>query len=241
MKLIADLHTHTYMSGHAYASAEEMARAAAQRGLKAIAITDHGPAMVGGPQPIYFYCLKYQARILAGIPVFRGMEANILSDDGKLDSNENMVRNLDFVMAGIHPNVTDTSALTDYTQGIVSAMEVPYIKIICHPDQGRLPLDVDAVVQAAHRTGKILEVNNHSLDDDFPGDALGSYKHMLTLCRQLDVPVVVNTDAHSQDYVGVWNNALPILEEINFPEELVVNASWENLEKYLGIKSPESI
>lgn len=54
MKLIADLHTHTLFSTHAYSSPEEMIRRAGEMGLYAIALTDHGYAMPGSPGAWYF-------------------------------------------------------------------------------------------------------------------------------------------------------------------------------------------
>jgi len=48
IKLVADLHVHTISSGHAYSTVAEIIEAAAQKGLEAVALTDHGPAMPGG-------------------------------------------------------------------------------------------------------------------------------------------------------------------------------------------------
>ena len=59
MKLVADLHLHTIASGHAYSTIEEYVARAKKIGLKAIAITDHGPAMPGGPHQ---YHLKKRGR-----------------------------------------------------------------------------------------------------------------------------------------------------------------------------------
>lgn len=56
--IIADLHTHTLASTHAYSSLTEMVRAASERGLYAIAITDHGKAMPGSPRDWYFGNLR---------------------------------------------------------------------------------------------------------------------------------------------------------------------------------------
>ena len=53
MNIIADTHTHTSASTHAYSSLSEVVHAAALKGLYAVAITDHGEAMPGSPQPWY--------------------------------------------------------------------------------------------------------------------------------------------------------------------------------------------
>ena len=54
MKIIADLHTHTLVSAHAYSSLEEMVTGAGRANLSAIAITDHGPQMPDGSHPWHF-------------------------------------------------------------------------------------------------------------------------------------------------------------------------------------------
>lgn len=43
MQIIADLHTHTNVTDHAFSTLTEMVQAAEDRGLAAIAITNHGP------------------------------------------------------------------------------------------------------------------------------------------------------------------------------------------------------
>ena len=50
--LIADLHMHTLVSGHAYGTIREMAADAAQRNLQLIGITEHGPGVPGACDPI---------------------------------------------------------------------------------------------------------------------------------------------------------------------------------------------
>src|SRR5512146_3220126 len=54
LKIVADMHTHTIASGHAYSTVNELAHAAAAKGLAAMAITDHGPALPGGPHLYHF-------------------------------------------------------------------------------------------------------------------------------------------------------------------------------------------
>ena len=54
MKTQLDVHTHTVASGHAYSSLQEMAQAAADKGLKILGITEHGPGIPGTCNPMYF-------------------------------------------------------------------------------------------------------------------------------------------------------------------------------------------
>ena len=82
--IIADLHTHTLASTHAYSSLTEMVRAASERGLYAIAITDHGKAMPGSPRDWYFGNLREVPLRYRGVLTLAGMEANVLDFEGRL-------------------------------------------------------------------------------------------------------------------------------------------------------------
>ena len=82
MKIIADLHTHTLVSHHAYSSLEEMVAGAERANLSAIAITDHGPQMPDGANSWHFTSMWIVPRVINGITVLLGGEANIVSYDG---------------------------------------------------------------------------------------------------------------------------------------------------------------
>ena len=104
MRLLADLHTHTIASGHAYSTLTENARAAARRGLELIAITDHGPSVPQGAHPWYFWNLKIVPSVLDGVRVLKGCEANVSADtDNGIDLPDVMLGGLDFVAVGFHP------------------------------------------------------------------------------------------------------------------------------------------
>ena len=76
--LIADLHMHTLVSGHAFGTIREMAADAAQKNLQLIGITEHGPGVPGTCDPIYFLNLMDAPRTLYGLEILYGCEVNIL-------------------------------------------------------------------------------------------------------------------------------------------------------------------
>ena len=82
MDLKIDLHTHTIASGHAYSTLLENLQEAKGKGLKMLAITDHGPQLAGGPQLFYFGNLRVLPREYLGVELLRGVEANILDSNG---------------------------------------------------------------------------------------------------------------------------------------------------------------
>lgn len=90
MKIIADTHTHTLASTHAYSTAQEMVTAAKEKGLYAIALTDHAYRMPGAPGEWFFENLHAIPPTLYGVRVLRGMEANVIDFDGNLDAPQDI-------------------------------------------------------------------------------------------------------------------------------------------------------
>ena len=108
MKIWADFHTHTRYS-HGRGWIEDNVRAAAQKGLKVLAITDHGPGVlwIGVPFARKISHLREElsrcAALYPQIELLLGVEANIIGIDGTLDITSAMVRELDFLIVGLHP------------------------------------------------------------------------------------------------------------------------------------------
>ena len=98
MKTQLDVHTHTVASGHAYSSLQEMAQAAADKGLKILGITEHGPGIPGTCNPIYFRNMHCVPRQLYGIRLMLGAELNILNTNGDICLDEEHWRMLDLRM-----------------------------------------------------------------------------------------------------------------------------------------------
>ena len=78
MKIELDVHTHTIASGHAFSTLQEMAQAAADKGLKVLGITEHSPGVPGTCHPIYFRNLHVVPRRMNGVELLLGAEINIL-------------------------------------------------------------------------------------------------------------------------------------------------------------------
>ena len=103
LKLIADLHTHTLASGHAYGTIRENAQAAAEAGLKILGTSEHGPGIPGTCDPLYFINLRCVPDELFGVRILRGSEINVL-EGGKLSLSDRVIEYLDYAIAGIHPH-----------------------------------------------------------------------------------------------------------------------------------------
>lgn len=235
MKFELDVHTHTIASGHAYATVHEMAKAAADHGLQLLGITEHAAGIPGTCDEIYFHNLKVLPRQMYGIELMFGSEINIIDYQGKLSMEENLIeRCLDIRIAGIHLPCYEIGSVSQNTNAYVKAIENPQIDIISHPDDARIPIDYETIVDAAKENHTLLEVNNSSLDS--LSSRVGAWENlqiMLALCKEKKVPVIANTDSHFTDTVGIFDHVKVLFQELQFPEELVVNRSADLLKKMI--------
>ena len=237
MKIVLDTHAHTLASGHAYNTIKEMAQAAAEKGLEAIALTEHAPKMPGSCHDFYFQNLKVVPRVQCGVKLFLGTEANIMDEHGTVDLPDGVLEKLDLVIASIHPPCYAGQKTKEAITGAyLAAMENPHIDIIGHPDDGRFEVDYYALVKKARETVTLLELNNTSLKPGgFRQNTRENDRKMLNLCKEYQVPISIGSDAHVDVDLANFNLALQLIEECDFPEELVVNTSLERLEKMLAI------
>ena len=163
MKIELDVHTHTLASGHAFSTLQEMAQAAANKGLKLLGITDHAPSIPGSSDPIYFRNLYVVPRKMYGIELMLGAEINILSFEGDLDLDEHYLQMLDLRIAGIHSLCYRHGTREENTEGLIRVISNPYIHIISHPGDGTAQLLFEPIVRAAKEHHTLLEINNSSL------------------------------------------------------------------------------
>jgi putative hydrolase len=229
------MHTHTLASGHAYSTLNELALAASQIGLQALAITDHGPALPGGPHRYHFCAMRFVPKVIAGVRIFRGVEANVLDEKGTLDLDQHVLEELDFVMAGLHENCGFCDSGIDLnTQALLAAMENPRVKCISHPGNPLFPLHYEEIVMGALATDTALEINNSSLGVSRKGSC-GNCLEIARLCARIGAPIMIGSDAHISQGVGVFDDALRLVAEAGIAEGQVINASMERLLDFIGI------
>lgn len=237
MEILVDMHTHTIASGHAYSTIDENMRAAAEKNMKIVAMTDHTPSMPGGAHAFHFDNLKALPKELHGVRLLRGAETNIIDYEGNIDLKEETLANLDVAIASLHPPCLDFSDEETLTRCLEKVMENKYINIIGHPGDNRYPLDYERLVKKAKETGTLLEINNASLKPgSFRPGVRDNLKIMLAHCKAMSVPVVLGTDAHFYTEIGNFSESITLLEELDFPLELVMNLHPEGLLRYIEQK-----
>jgi len=195
--LRGDLHMHTTASD-GRAGVREMALAARELGLEYVAITDHSASHGFGdavpPDRLRELIAEVRAvdQELDGIAVLAGSEVNI-GVDGSLDYDDELLAELDWIVASVH-----TAFASDPTRRIVAACEHPLVDVIGHPTGRKLPqrtgydLDLDAVIDAAARTGTFLEINGSPARRDL-------HDVHARAARDAGVLLCIDSDAHGPD------------------------------------------
>ena len=232
-RLIADLHTHTIASGHAYGTIREMAQAAAEKGLKLLGLSEHAPGIPGTAHPFYYTNLRVIPRELYGVEILHGSEINVLPG-GELSLEQRYIDRLDYAIVGIHTPCYQDGGRESNTRDLIRCMENPKVRFVSHPDDSRFPLDYPLLAQAARELGTALEVNNTSLARNIRQGCRENYREMLAECQRYGVPILVNSDAHDPSCVGEFTEALALLDELNFDETLILNNDLPRLKSFLS-------
>ncbi len=237
MKILADIHTHTVSSGHAYSTVTENIKAASEKGLKVMAMTDHTAGVPGGAHEFHFSNLGALPKEMYGVRLLKGAETNIIDYDGNLDVDKWLLEGLELVIASFHPPCIDFADIDSITNAVEKVMENPYVSVIGHPGDNRYPLHFERVVKKAKETNTLLEVNNASLKSgSFRPGVRESLIEILKYCKQYDMPVIIGSDAHYMTAVGAVEESIALLEEVDFPERLVLNTNPELLLEFISRK-----
>jgi DNA polymerase (family 10) len=199
-----DLHVHSNWNGGAN-SLEQIVEAALALGYEYVGIADHTKylkiergldeeRLIARNQEIDRLNEKL-AQEGKPIRVLKGCEANILAD-GSIDIADEVLAQLDYVIAGIHSHFRMPKA--EMTARILRAMHNPQVDIISHPT-GRIlkrreeyEVVLDELLKAAQETGTVLEINSYPERLDL-GDV------NIIAAKQLGIRMVINTDAHHVD------------------------------------------
>lgn len=234
MKNLIDIHTHTVSSGHAYSTLQENIAEAKKGGLCYYGVSDHTQGVPGGAHHYYFSNLKVLPREVDGVVVLRGAEVNIINSQGELDLDPIGYRPLDYVIASIHtPCFPLSHTPEEITQAYENVCKNPLVVVIGHPDDGRFACDYERLVTVCKENEKLIEINNSSLNPT--GFREGCWENslkILEICKRMNQPIIMSSDAHVSYDIGNIEFSKKIIEESDFPVELIVNYNEELIEKY---------
>jgi putative hydrolase len=213
-----------------------MAKAAAEKGLQILGMAEHGPTIKGACDAAYFNNLSVIPEEIYGVKILVGAEINILDTYGSLDLSEKSIRKLKIRIAGIHHSCYRPGTVEENTDAVIGVMKNPLIDIISHPADGTADLDYERLVQTAKETRAMLEINNSSLSPSRGKEkAWECHKQLLTLCKKYELMVIMGSDAHISFDVARYDHIYRLLQEVEFPEALIINDKpdlfWQRLKR----------
>jgi putative hydrolase len=224
--ILADLHTHSGSSGHdTKDTITDLAKAASERGLKVLGVSDHGPATRGSASASYFRGLTLAPHRRFGIECLYGVEANIMNEKGDLDLSDDILGALDYVIVSIHPPVIKPNSLPDLTDAYIAAMHHKNVRFLGHTDDARFPVDFVRLLKAAKDMKISPEINNRSLmPNAYRKGGPENCRKILEICKKIELPVLLSSDSHGHEHVGNMEYIFPLLNECDFPPRLVLNS-----------------
>ncbi len=197
-----DLHCHCDWDGGEN-SIEEITKRAKEMGYQYVGIADHTKFLKidgGIDEKTIIRRNKDIDKLnkkIEGIKILKGCEANIMND-GSLDIRDDVLAQLDFVIAGVHSSFKMQKE--KMTERIIKAMRNPNVDIISHPT-GRLikrrdeyQIDLDKIIKVAKETGTILEINSYP-------ERLDLKDINIRKAKEMGVKMVINTDSHNVDHM----------------------------------------
>ncbi|OOB76922.1 MAG: phosphatase [Epulopiscium sp. Nuni2H_MBin003] len=238
MKFLVDIHTHTVGNDHAYSTFDENARFAKERGIEILGISEHAPELPSSPHWYFFMNMKIIPKEVYGMRILKGIELNIIDYDGNIDDiDTQLLDRMDFRIASLHPPCIKFADIDTVTKGIIAAMHNPYVNIIGHPGDNRFPQHLEELVKASKATNTLLELNNASLTStSLRTGVKENMMEILRCCNKYDVPIIANTDAHICYEVGEFKEAISLIEEVQFPKDLILNLHPDRLLDFLGVE-----
>jgi DNA polymerase (family 10) len=230
-----DLHSHTTLSDGRN-TLEEMAEAAKARGYAYLSITDHSASHGFGDHVTAERLWQRIEEIgkwnkgKRGFRLLAGSEVNI-GLDGALDYPDDLVEALDWVVASVHTSFSISER--EMTERVLAAIENPQVNCIGHLT-GRLigrrepyGIDVEAVAEAAARTGTMLEINGNPNRRDL------SEQHA-RLAVEAGVTIVLNTDAHGVDTLDNMAYAVATARRAWLtPKDIANTRGWRDFTRLL--------
>jgi len=242
MKIFADYHTHSHYSGDGKGTIEENVEAAKKKGLREIAISDHGPGHI-------LYGVKRKDidkirneideinRVNPDIEVKFGLESNIIGVDGKLDVDDELRKKLDILLAGYHfgsmpdklfegakvhlynwlgsvlPSIERKSRVIN-TKSVVEAIYNNDIDILTHPG-AKADIDTKEVAKAAAENDTALEINS-------------SHGHLtveyIKIAMKEGAKFALGSDAHRPENIGNVDKAINRAMEAGLSVDRIINA-----------------
>lgn len=230
-----DLHMHTTATD-GKASIQEMAEGALAKGYQYIAITDHSKrvTMANGLDAkrlrAHWKEIEKVQQKVPDIQILKGIECDIL-EDGTMDLPDDVLSEADWVIAVLHYGLKQPQ--DQINKRLLNAIQNPHVSILGHLS-GRLigkrpgaDLNYGEILKAAADHGVMLEINAHPMRLDI--DDIHAAR-----AKELGIPIVINTDAHSVSGLDVMQYGVYQARRAGLTKKDVANTkTWKQFEKLL--------
>ena len=248
MVLLGDYHTHTIFS-HGTGTIEDNVEVAEKKGLKQIAITDHGfNHKLYGIKRIDIPVMRKQIEQLKkehNVDILLGIEADLIGENGTIDLYKEEEKLFDVINMGYHKIIkaqsmndrlsfflkndlrkifTTKRVIQKNTDAYLRAIDLYNIDTLVHLNYG-MPVDAPQIAKLAIQKGTYIELNGKRTL--FSQDDVDKMVDMKT-------KFIMNSDAHSAQAVGETIHPMNFAITHNIPKELIVNI--DNIPKFKNHK-----
>ena len=237
MKFWGDYHTHTIYS-HALGTIEHNVQQAVKKGLKQIAITDHGfRHMAFNVRRFDFKYMKKDIEYIKDkydIDIYLGLETNLQSNNGTIDIKDEDINNLDIILCGYHKLIVPSSPRAFFsfylanqlpyhnksdlrrgknTEAYIKAINRYPIDIIVHPKYG-IEIDVVELAKECKKLGVYMELN---------GKRISMTEDEVLAAAETGVGFIADSDAHKPERIGDMSIPMQWIDKLKLNPEQIVN------------------
>ncbi len=238
-----DLHIHTIASGHAHNTILEYINQAQKLGMDTIGISEHGPnnseTIVS---EVYFLTIGRLPRIVNGIKILRGVEANIIDQNGNIDIIDDVIERLDYVMANFHDNTKYKDLGTEgNTDSMIKTINSGKVNIITHPFHTKIfNFNIERIVAEACKKNVLLEIDLQYINKYLKRpkkyeECFKNIKKVIDLVKKYNKKIIVNSDSHNIWELGDDSYLEKIKDQVDLPDEMIINNYPDELFKILKI------
>ncbi|QIA65690.1 phosphatase [Vibrio astriarenae] len=241
MELVVDTHTHTYASGHAYSTLNENAASARENGLKLLCTTDHAESMPGAPHYWFFSNQRVLPRVINGVGIVRGVEANLMNVEGQIDLHPSVDRNLDWVIASFHEPVFHPANVSTHTQALINAIKSGRVDALGHLGNPNFDFDYESVIHCAAEHNVAIEINNTTLLGNSRVGSVERCYDIAEVAKKAGAFITTGSDAHYCNDVGNLNLVKSLLNQVGVAPEQVITSSVQRFTSFLELRGRDRI
>lgn len=237
-KFKIDTHIHTLACGHGYSTIKEIAEEASKKDLEIICITEH----VCYVENAFFNNIIELPKTIEGVRVLKGAEIDIKSFEGDVTLREKHFRKLDFFIASLHKKVLLPGSLEQNTKAFINAMKKYPINVLGHIDNPDYPINFNKVIKFAKENNVAIEINNGSfLKNRGRSIEKDRMRKIIKICLENNAYISLGSDAHNAYQVGDFSNIIKLIEEVDYPKDLIINSSVDNFNNFIKLARKKMI